>query len=105
MVGMVRTVLGDVEPGTLGVTLTHEHLLISFDRWRREAGAPSVMRAPSADPRARQPIALENAGWVRRHWNEHADNSLLDDVDLAIRELRRFKDAGGGTVVDATNPD
>jgi len=105
MTGKVRTVLGDVEASALGRTLTHEHLLITFDRWRREAGAPSVMRSPSEDPRARQPIVLENAGWARRHWNEHFDNSLLDDVDLAIRELRLFKAAGGGAVVDATNPD
>src|SRR5204862_1524024 len=30
-------------------------------------------------------------------------DGVLDDVDLAIDELRRFKDAGGGTVVDVTN--
>jgi phosphotriesterase-related protein len=102
---MVRTVLGDVEPSTLGATLTHEHLLITFDRWRKERGGASVMREPADDPRARAPITLATAGWARRHWNRHADNSLLDDVDLAIAELRRFKEAGGGTVVDATNPD
>src|SRR3712207_8145410 len=50
--GMVRTVLGDVEPAALGVTLTHEHLLITFDRWRKERGGASVMREPSDDPRA-----------------------------------------------------
>ena len=30
MAGIVRTVLGDVEPAALGVTLTHEHLWIMF---------------------------------------------------------------------------
>jgi phosphotriesterase-related protein len=30
-------------------------------------------------------------------------DGVLDDVDLAIDELRRFKDAGGGAVVDVTN--
>jgi phosphotriesterase-related protein len=57
------------------------------------------------DPRASEPISLETVGWVRRHWSSHPLNSLLDDEELAIEELRRFKEAGGGTVVDATNPD
>src|ERR1700730_1139671 len=30
-------------------------------------------------------------------------DGVLDDVGLAINELRRFKDAGGGAVVDVTN--
>ena len=103
--GTVRTVLGDVQPSSLGVTLTHEHLLITFERWRRERGLEPLMHPPSDDPRATQPISLETVGWVRRYWASHPENSRLDDEDLAVRELRRFKDAGGGTVVDATNPD
>jgi phosphotriesterase-related protein len=105
MAGMVQTVLGDVEAPALGITLTHEHLLITFDRWRREAGQPAAPREASDDPRAAQPITLETLGWVRRYWSSHPENSLLEDEALAIRELQRFKDAGGGTIVDATNPD
>ena len=30
-------------------------------------------------------------------------DAILDDVDLAIEEIRAFKEAGGGTVVDVTN--
>jgi len=101
----VRTVLGDIAPAELGRTLTHEHLLIRFDRWRHELGLPAALRQASDDPRATAPITLETAGWVRRNWASHAENSLLDDVELAIRELRLFKEAGGGAIVDATNPD
>jgi len=40
--GLVRTVLGDVEPGSLGLTLPHEHLLVRVEGWaippRDEAG-------------------------------------------------------------------
>lgn len=105
MAGAVRTVLGEIEPSALGVTLTHEHLLIVFDRYRAGRGLPAGPRMPVVDPRAAAPITLETAGWVRRNWASHPGNSRLDDPDLAIRELRLFKQAGGGAVVDATNPD
>ena len=102
--GRVRTVLGDIDPADLGVTLTHEHLLIQFGRWRREARATLGRAAPS-DERDREPITLDTIGWVRRYGGMHTNNSLLDDVELAIEEAQRYKAAGGGTLVDATNPD
>ncbi len=101
-VGRVRTVLGDIDPSGLGMTLTHEHLLITFGRWR---GGQGVARQVSDDPRAARPITLETVGWVRRNWASHPHNSLLDDEGIAGDELALFKQAGGGTVVDATNPD
>ena len=53
MTPIVRTVLGDIDPGELGVTLTHEHLLIEFGRWQREAAERG--EAPSeARPRSRR---------------------------------------------------
>jgi len=102
---MVRTVLGDIEPSALGITLTHEHLLITFDRWKRQAGEAAGARQPADDPRASKAISLETVGWVRRNWPLHPENSRLTDQILAMTELQRFKDAGGRTVVDATNPD
>ena len=103
-VGMVQTVLGDVEPSSLGMTMTHEHLLITFGRWQREAGVQSPVQPPQ-DPRASQPISMNNLGWVRRYWSSHPENSGMDDEALAIEEAMLFKNAGGGTMVDATNPD
>lgn len=99
---IVRTVLGDIDPVALGITHTHEHLVVAFGRWQ---GTIGKARAETDDPRARRPLALDTIGWVRRNWEAHPDNSVLDDVDLAIAELARFKAAGGGAVVDATNPD
>lgn len=103
MSGQVRTVLGDVEPATLGVTLTHEHLLIHFSRWADEAGIAAG--TPSDDPRASQTLTLGNVGWARRNWHLSRDNRGLDEEDVATDELRLFKAAGGGAIVDATNPD
>lgn len=95
--GSVQTVKGDVDPSSLGVTLTHEHLLLSL---LGPDGPP-----PVSDERGAQPIALENVGWVRRNWSSSTDNLLLDEEDTAIDELRLFKDAGGTTLVEASNPD
>jgi phosphotriesterase-related protein len=93
--GLVRTVLGDIEPGELGRTMTHEHLLIGFSRWAREAGV-----TPEPEPIM---VTLENRAEIARHGT--AFDHRIDSVDEAIAETRLYADAGGGTIVDATNPD
>ena len=93
--GFVRTVRGDIEPGELGRTMTHEHLLIGFGRWRREAGEPPLTED--------EPITLANRGHVARYGG--GSDTRLDDLDVAIEETRIYAAAGGGAIVDATNPD
>ncbi len=63
---IARTVLGDVDPARLGVTLMHEHVI---HRISIHSGNP--------------------------------DHACID-VDLAARELARFREAGGGTICDVT---
>lgn len=94
-VGLVRTVLGDIEPSELGRTMMHEHLLIGFSRWAREAGQV-------AEPED-VPITLENRAEFARY--SGGRDYRIDDVDTAIAETRLYAEAGGGTIVDATNPD
>lgn len=53
---------------------------------------------------AREPVALEHLGWIRRHWTSNLDNLVQLDETLAIAEAMAFVDAGGGTLVDATVP-
>ena len=76
--------------------MTHEHLLIDF---------LCMFDPPDEDTGRRlayEPITLENLGWVRYNWFSNRDNLLLTDEDTTVEELLRFKEAGGGTVVDAT---
>ncbi len=93
--GLVQTVLGPVQPSELGPTSTHEHLYIDF----------SFMYRPAQDSPldlSDAPITLENLGWVRHnHYSSHANLTLMD-VDTAIMEVGLYKDAGGGTIVEAT---
>ena len=105
--GQVRTVLGDVDPSDLGRTMMHEHLLIGFGRWRREAErTQSSERIPReySDRRSKKPISLESRYWVA-YYGRHPDEYRLDDEANAITEAQRFADTGGGTIVDVTNPD
>ena len=103
--GKVQTVLGDVEPSSLGITLTHEHLLSAFGSATRGSGQwPPRGQVPD-DPRANQPITLENIEWIRRNGSVHPDNVGFQDEALLVVEVMKFKNAGGGAMVDATLPD
>ncbi|MAF53785.1 MAG: phosphotriesterase-related protein [SAR202 cluster bacterium] len=96
MRGKAQTVLGPVDAGDLGPTMTHEHLFIDF----------RIMFNPPADAtiqdRAMQAITLENVGWVRYNQYTSLDNLMVLEEDVAIDEARLFKRVGGGTIVDAT---
>src|SRR3712207_3772759 len=97
MAPVVQTVLGPVPAADLGVTLTHEHLLMTL--------APRFIDPPDDAGRAlaREPVTLANLSWVRRNYLSNLDNLVLDDEALAIAETARFKAAGGGTIVDASS--
>ncbi|HUV51541.1 MAG TPA: aryldialkylphosphatase [Dehalococcoidia bacterium] len=99
-VGKVQTVLGLIEPEELGITLTHEHLLIDQTVGGVYFVEPS---APSARLLAHQPVCLENLSWVRYHLKDNLDNQQLFDEKIAIKEALDFKLQGGGTIVDQTN--
>jgi phosphotriesterase-related protein len=95
--GTVTTVLGPVDPGQIGLTLTHEHLLIDLHVVFVAPGTEAGRRI------AEQPVRLDNLGWIRVNWSSNRDNLVQTDVDLAVREATRYREAGGGTIVDATS--
>ncbi len=67
----VMTVKGPVRPADLGVTLSHDHLILdAFKLFGEASGSYS---------------------WI------------LDDEDMAIQEVRRYRAAGGGAIADPTN--
>ena len=87
--GRVQTVQGLVEPEALGHVQPHEHLLVEL--------LPEALRGAP-----REPIQLESLGHLRRHWTSNPENLRLDSVEDAMVEMGRYRDAGGGTLVDAT---
>ena len=95
--GKVLTVLGPTDPNDLGITITHEHLLIDL--------GVVFIDPPNENERrlAEEPVGLGNLGWIRVNWSSNRDNLVQADVSLAIREAARYADAGGGSLVDATS--
>jgi phosphotriesterase-related protein len=94
--GQVQTVLGPVPADALGITLPHEHLLIDFKVMFAEPAAASDKG------RAREPVGLDNLGWVRQNFNQNLDNLRLVDEQVARDEILLFRNAGGQAVVDPT---
>lgn len=90
MVGKTNTVLGPIESAALGATLPHEHVLIALTNWHMESDAGW----------ANQPVAIENLGRLRRRPYESLDNLLITDREIQKAEVSRFREAGGGTIVD-----
>jgi phosphotriesterase-related protein len=67
----VVTVRGPIDPGALGVTLSHDHLIVdAFSLFGEASGSYA---------------------WI------------LDDVDVAIREVAAFRSAGGGAICEPTS--
>ena len=92
----VNTVLGPITPEELGVTLMHEHLLLDATPWFREPEAASLRAV------AHQPVSIEVLGLLRHDPFMCRDNCELLDEATATEEVRRFRLAGGETVVDPT---
>ncbi len=95
--GKVQTVLGPIDADKLGVTLTHEHLLVIA------SGAFKAPEDPDLRRRALEPVGYDNIGWVRYHPLLNKDNLELTDVSIATDEAMRFRQAGGSTIVDMSN--
>ena len=71
----IQTVRGPIPPDQLGVTQTHEHL------WCNQALCRTRDRWRPANPRALM---------------------ILDELDVAIEELKEVRALGGGAIVEAT---
>ena len=103
--GLVQTVLGPVPPSELGATTTHEHVYADFSSMYRPA------RDSPSHELADAPVAMENLGWIRRNYYSNRSNLRLTDLDTTIEEVRKYREVGGGAIVDATttgigrNPD
>lgn len=99
MTAEVMTVLGPVKATELGPTLPHEHIYIDLlpmvDEFARHRPTPFL----------NEQVKFTNVGALRQNPYANRDNCILDDEEVAVRELERFIEAGGRTVVDVTNHD
>lgn len=94
----IKTVCGEVEKSELGVVAPHEHVLLDLTAFYQELPVPGI------DDPATQKVEMWNLGILSRDCYALKDNLLLDNEEMAIKELMFYKNAGGNTVVDASLP-
>lgn len=94
--GKVQTVLGLVDPGQLGRTMTHEHLTMTFEC--------SYSPPPPGDEAvAENPFQMQHMHWLRQNpYSCHENLLLKNETDAVREELLAYKRAGGGTMVENT---
>lgn len=111
----VRTVRGPMEPGLLGLTDMHEHVLrdsvpnmaqalLMFDAKtiKEQAMLADPEPVPSRFfPEKGNPIVLRNRGYLRDHYANGEDQFLLDE-ELMTGELRDFAALGGRSILDCS---
>lgn len=95
--GEVITVTGPISPELLGITLTHEHILIDLSAYFQPDPDPVIAAELSG------PLHIGMLGNLRRSLANCADDLALDDDQLAVRELARFKRRGGRTVCELSS--
>ena len=97
LAGKVQTVLGPIGPEQLGVTLTHEHLLVDLSVVYRQPDTASGKGFYD------QPVSVEIVGRIRHYARPNKDDAQLFDVPTAIDEVMLYKQYGGDSIVDATS--
>ncbi len=95
--GRAQTVTGLIDPGDLGTTLMHEHLLLDVSPYFDEPEEASVRAWVDA------PLTFDKLGYIAAHWHQNLDNTVILDERFAIDQVSKFMLAGGRTVVDTTN--
>ena len=97
--GKVQTVLGAIDPSAMGVTITHEHLVIDMSGYSFTPDE-ATLRGLWDRPYTMDMVgSYQSIVWFNR------DLMQLYSEQEALGEVRRFMLAGGGTVVDTTNWD
>ncbi|WP_119419115.1 phosphotriesterase family protein [Desertibaculum subflavum] len=89
--GRIMTVRGPIEPAKLGATLMHEHVLWDITR-------PKMRGSNDQGPE----ISLDNVWQYNYGEISHPRNYHLEDVAVAIDEVARMRDVGGGAIVELT---
>jgi phosphotriesterase-related protein len=96
-VATIRTVLGEVDAGELGVVSIHEHLTTDVDCYRRER--PDVLAEAGDVP---GPLRAESLGHLRRRGYFLSQDNCRLDPEHAAADLDAYRAGGGGAVVEVT---
>ncbi|HKM78117.1 MAG TPA: phosphotriesterase-related protein [Candidatus Bathyarchaeia archaeon] len=93
----VQTVTGKIAASEMGVTLPHEHIFIDLNCVRTKPATPEYEWLVDAK------VSLDILGMLLHHGTVCKDNLILDNSQVAMKEVLNFKKLGGRTIVDMTN--
>ena len=90
---MIETVNGKINASQIGKSLAHEHVLCDL--------RPSLVHNEQTDL-FKQKISISNRWAIYSDPYVLEDNAFYLDEEVAIRELKTYKKAGGDTIFDCT---
>lgn len=91
---MITTVLGDIKKEEMGITSSHEHIFIDMKKCVDVTGnEPDIFHDKITCDNRCEVFCDPYAIW---------DNSTLEGLEDAIKEVEEFKKWGGQTIVDVT---
>lgn len=94
----IMTVLGPIDSDQLGICMNHVHLMIDITCWH------IMPLEASKRALAVKPLSMEILGDIRRDCFLNIDTLIIDDVELAIKELMEYQRLGGKSIVEVTLP-
>lgn len=95
----IMTVRGEITLQQAGITLVHEH--VGFDARCLCHGGGQAGGADISTER----VSMERLGDLRRNPLCIKDNLIVNDIELLVDSVRKYKVLGGRTIVDVTPPD
>jgi len=93
----VLTVNGIISKENLGITLPHEHILLDISFAIKEPEGEKEKSLYQEKVRPENIFLLKNSPGLFK------DNYMLDNEELAVKELLKFAEAGGASLVDQTS--
>ena len=95
--GNIQTVTGLIHPDKLGITITHEHLLVDLEAYFHEPEEASERAWVDA------PLTMDRLGGIMARAPYNKATGRIYDVAVAIDEALKYRHAGGISLVDATS--
>lgn len=99
----VNTVLGEIDSKDLGITLSHEHIILNAWGDIMTHNPPPELAELAKSRIFHEKVTLENLASLKINCTAVLDNLIFDDISLAVKEISRFRNQGGNTIVEATN--
>lgn len=99
----INTVLGEIDKDSLGIISPHEHVYLDRSTWLVKNLKDIEKRTITEKKLFYDKVKISILGDLRINALSVLDNMVLDDEEIAIKEIMEFKKFGGNTIIDQTN--